>query len=85
MLYLTEKTRIPRAALAKLQAEINTYGSVLEIVSLDTEIALSLEKVERAAIAEMPDRIIAATALHFDLPLITRDLQMQAHYPKIIW
>ena len=32
----------------------------------------------RATVPEMPDRIIAATALHLNAPLITRDHKIQA-------
>jgi predicted nucleic acid-binding protein len=33
----------------------------------------------------MPDRIIAATALHLGLPLVTRDLRIQASGIPTIW
>ena len=33
----------------------------------------------------MPDRIIAATALHLGLPLITRDQRIQSAGIKTIW
>jgi len=36
-------------------------------------------------VPDMPDRIIAATALHLDLPLVTRDRAIQAAGLKAIW
>ncbi len=33
----------------------------------------------------MPDRIIAATALHLGLPLVTRDRRLQAAIIQTIW
>jgi predicted nucleic acid-binding protein len=33
----------------------------------------------------MPDRIIAATALHLDFPLVTHDQRIQTSGIKTIW
>lgn len=46
------------------------------IASLDLETASALAQVDRAIIPEMSDRIITATALHLNLPLLTRDTQI---------
>lgn len=34
-------------------------------------------EIPRATVPDMPDRIIAATALHLDLPLITSDTDIR--------
>jgi PIN domain nuclease of toxin-antitoxin system len=36
-------------------------------------------------LSDMPDRLIAATALHLDLPLVTRDRRLQGARIKTIW
>jgi len=41
--------------------------------------------IPRAAIFELPDRIIAAAALYLGVPLITRDLQIRAAGLPTIW
>ena len=41
--------------------------------------------VERAQIPEMPDRIIAATALYMDVPLITRDRRIRSSDVETLW
>jgi len=47
--------------------------------------ARSLPLVPRDLVPEMPDRIIAATALRLDLPLITRDGRIASAGIKTIW
>ncbi len=85
MIYLTEKNRIPAHALEKLVAELKTSSSVLSVVSLDQTLALSVGDINRSEIPELPDRIIAGTALALDLPLITRDQKIRASQIKTIW
>jgi PIN domain nuclease of toxin-antitoxin system len=33
----------------------------------------------------MPDRVIAATAIHFDVPIISRDGRIRAANLKTVW
>jgi PIN domain nuclease of toxin-antitoxin system len=33
----------------------------------------------------MPDRIVAATALYFDVPVISRDARIRAAIIKTVW
>jgi len=53
-----------------------TVGSHYQIVSLDLSILHAMRRIVREEVPEMPDRIIAATALALNLPLITRDSQI---------
>jgi predicted nucleic acid-binding protein len=52
---------------------------------MDVSIAQTLTRVSRGSIPDMPDRIIAATALHLGVPLISRDARIQASSIKTIW
>ena len=45
--------------------------------SLTADIAETLADIPRSTVPDMPDRIIAATALHLGLPLITSDGSIQ--------
>jgi predicted nucleic acid-binding protein len=36
-------------------------------------------------VPEMPDRIIAATAIHLGVPLVTRDRRLQSAGIQTIW
>lgn len=44
-----------------------------------------MQAISRATINDMPDRIIAATALRLNLPLVTRDRKIQAAQIQCIW
>lgn len=55
------------------------------LVERDEEVAKAFQKISSSTVPEMPDRIIAATALHLDIPLITRDQRLQASGIKTIW
>jgi PIN domain nuclease of toxin-antitoxin system len=76
--FLIERDRIPAVVLDRLAEAINQSDSSVVLIPLNQEISLSIPQIDRATVPEMPDRIIAATALHMDLPLITRDHKIQA-------
>jgi predicted nucleic acid-binding protein len=59
--------------------------SLWVLVELDRPIALAVGHIPRAAVPDMPDRIIAATALSLGVPLITRDRRIQAAPIETIW
>ena len=63
MVYLIEKGRIPANALNDLQAAIADPKAVLRYVQLDENIAMKMAEIPRQDIPDLPDRIIAATAL----------------------
>ena len=59
IIYLVEKGRIPVAALTLLQQALAAGQSVLTVVPLDDLIAQQVQAIERTAVPDMPDRIIA--------------------------
>ena len=48
-------------------------GSHYHAVVLDTPIVQTMRRIPRETVPDMPDRIIAATALFLGLPLLTSD------------
>jgi predicted nucleic acid-binding protein len=54
-------------------------------VIVDHQIAWIIGNVPRGQIPDMPDRIIAATALHLGVPLISRDAKIKASHITTIW
>lgn len=66
--YLVERKRIPAAALQRLRDALTDLRTGLSIASVDAFVADSLERIPRTTVPDMPDRIIAATALHLGLP-----------------
>ena len=83
--YLVEKGKLAEAALLRVISEVEREDSVLAVVSLDLEIARAVRDVPRDLVPDMPDRIIAATAFHLGLPLVTRDAQIRSANITTIW
>jgi predicted nucleic acid-binding protein len=54
-------------------------------MGLTPEVAEAVAEVPRSAVPDMPDRIIAATALHLGLPLVSRDRLIQLSGIETIW
>jgi predicted nucleic acid-binding protein len=48
------------------------------VTPLDASVARAVQRISRVAVPDMPDRIIAATALHLNAELVTRDRRLQA-------
>lgn len=74
IVYLREKGRIPASFLGDALDPLKTSkdGSY-RVVPIDYSLSLALADVPRAFVPEMADRVIAATAYHMGLPLITKD------------
>jgi PIN domain nuclease of toxin-antitoxin system len=72
--YLVEKGRdIFESDFQLIIGELNSSSSALTFAPLNQSIAENLEKVSRAIVPDMPDRLIAATAFSLNLPLISKD------------
>jgi PIN domain nuclease of toxin-antitoxin system len=85
LVYLTEKKRISAEMLARVFAEVRSTTSVFQVIPLDLDIVQNLPRVAWDAIPELPDRVIAATALHFAVPVISRDARIQASGMETVW
>lgn len=85
VIYLVEKGRIPQAVLLQLFSELTQPNSGLRVVPVDLAIAQTIQTITRSAVPEMPDRIIAATALYLGVPLVTRDLRILATSLSTTW
>lgn len=83
--YLVEKNRIRQDSFEVVTQELNAPDTAFREVSVDWAVANSLRQVSRAQIPEMPDRIIAATALMLGVPVISRDHKIQASSIPTIW
>ena len=85
IVYLTERNRIPVETFVQLLEIVDTGRSVWVEVPFDREVAFAIQQVDRAQVPELPDRIVAATAFHLGVPVITRDHKIQASNISTIW
>jgi len=73
VVYLAERQRVPAHQVDRIADLPRLPGSRYHSVALDTEIIQAMRRIPREAVPDMPDRIIAATALLLGVPLLTRD------------
>ena len=71
--------------VAKATSGTERSGIWLEVIPLDRDIAETVAQIPLTMVPDMPDRIIAATALFLKLPLVTRDHKIQAAEIQTIW
>jgi PIN domain nuclease of toxin-antitoxin system len=78
VVYLAERGRLPSAALQSLEDALRDPAGSMIVAPLDAAVAQAVQRISRVAVPDMPDRIIAATALHLNAELVTRDHRLQA-------
>ena len=83
--YLVEKGRLPAIVLTKLAEHLDQPGAGLRVAVLDRSVAESLGQIPRTQVPDLPDRVIAATALSLGLPLVTADHKIRASGISTIW
>jgi len=60
--------------------------TAFRLAELSRGICDEVENIPRVNVPDMPDRIISATALHLNLPLVTKDSKIQSlQIIKTIW
>jgi predicted nucleic acid-binding protein len=76
---------LPSIAGTRLTDLLDDPESGLVLAPLDRGTADAVARIDRGSVPDMPDRIIAATALHLRLPLVTRDRKIRAASLETIW
>ena len=85
IVYLQEKGRIPIHLKTAFENKLKAGASGLVVADLTAGVVDALARIPRTEVPEMPDRIIAATALHLGLPLMSRDHRIRASIVTTIW
>jgi PIN domain nuclease of toxin-antitoxin system len=73
MVYLSEKLKISRSLLDVVLGLPSGPRMSYAVVPLDVEVVRQVADIPREALPDPQDRIIAATARVWNLPIITRD------------
>jgi PIN domain nuclease of toxin-antitoxin system len=85
IVYLEEKQRLAPGTFQQLTDKVRTSQTTFLEIPLDYRVARVIQQVDRAQVPDMPDRIIAATALSLDVPLITSDGRIRQSKVPTIW
>ncbi|MCI0355511.1 MAG: type II toxin-antitoxin system VapC family toxin [Acidobacteria bacterium] len=83
--YLVERGRVPMVALQRLRSALDDPASGLIVAPVNADVADALTRIPRDLVPDMPDRIIAATALHLGVSLVTRDQRIRSAGIQAIW
>ncbi len=85
-IFLVQRERLDEAVVKTLLALTENPDDGIYIYPLNKAVIQALSHFGPAAIPELADRIIAATAIQLDLPLLTTDASIQAsRLVKTIW
>ena len=85
MVYLIEKGRIPASALNDLHTATADPAAVLRHIPFDERIAIKMTEVPRREVPDLPDRVVAATALFYSVPVLSRDTRIRSSSIRTIW
>ena len=85
IIYLIEKNRLPGNAYADLKAALEDPDHVFKEAPFTVDIVDAMKQVPRADVPDMPDRIVAATAVYFGVPALSRDGKIRASNVQTIW
>ncbi|MCB9455362.1 MAG: type II toxin-antitoxin system VapC family toxin [Anaerolineaceae bacterium] len=85
MVYLIEKGRVASESLSIMAGELDDPSGLFIEVPVDLQIARTLTRIDGHQIPDMPDRIIAATAIQRNVPVISRDGKIRISNVQTIW
>lgn len=83
--YLVEKAKLPEVARRILVRALDDPSGPYAPAALDRRVAEALASVPRGEVPDLPDRIVAATALALQAPLVSRDRKIRASSVNTIW
>lgn len=85
ILYLIEKGRLPMSAYDDLKNALADPDYVIEEAPFTSGVVDAMRRVPRTDIPDMPDRIVAATAVFLSVPVISRDGRIRSSTIQTIW
>ncbi len=85
VIYLVEKGKLPQASLDALVATLSNPAEPMQLLPVEFNVTQAVHHIPRAVVPDMPDRIIAATAVAHHLPLVTCDPDIRSAPLATIW
>jgi len=64
---------------------LRSPSGAYQLAPLDGPVADAVQQIPRDTIPDLPDRVIAATALALNAPLVSRDGKLRASQIQTIW
>lgn len=76
---------MPLSAYADLKEALANHQHVIEEAPFHVGIVEAMRLVPRDEVPNLPDRIVAATAVYFGVPVISRDGKIRSSNVECIW
>jgi PIN domain nuclease of toxin-antitoxin system len=85
IVYLVEKNRIPVSAMEDVKNALGSPDCVFKEAPFTGDVVSAMPQVPRDEVPDMPDRIVAATAAYFGVPVISRDGRIRGSSLTAVW
>ncbi|MGB8581385.1 MAG: PIN domain-containing protein [Candidatus Sulfotelmatobacter sp.] len=85
VVYLVEKNRLPASAYDELTQALADPEHVFTEAVISAAIVQAMRQVSRSEVPDMPDRMVAATGVYFNVPVISRDRRIRTASLKTVW
>jgi PIN domain nuclease of toxin-antitoxin system len=85
VVYLVEKGRLLPAVLTRIIEALERQPTALVEIPIDRSIVAAMARIPRADVPDLPDRLIAATALALGIPVVSRDRKIRSSLVPTIW
>ncbi len=85
VIFLVERKRIEANQYQLVLQALTDTESVFVETPLTVKVAESLATINAVEVPDMPDRIIAATAVYHQVPLISRDRKITLSSVETLW
>jgi PIN domain nuclease of toxin-antitoxin system len=82
---LLEKKRLPAVTYSSLTNALADPNHVFKEAPFTSRIAEAMLQVPRDQVPDMPDRIVAATAIYLAVPAISRDGAIRTSRVQTVW
>jgi len=76
---------LPSSAYEGLRSALADPDYVIEEAPFTAEVVDAMHQVPRGEVPDMPDGIVAATAVYFGVPVISRDGKIRASNIRTVW
>ena len=85
IVYLVEKSRLSLSAYEDLMAALSDPEYVIEEAPFTAEVVEAMRQAPGVQLPDMPDRIVAATAVYLRVPVISRDGRIKSSNIQTVW
>lgn len=85
IVYLIDKGRLPHAAYQELIDSLNDPDHLFTEAVFNSAIVAAMWQVPRVDVPDLPDRVVAATAAYFGVPVISRDRRIRSARLQTVW